>query len=73
MGEELDYKSRVQNKATFQQSLAACEPVPFDFCRDLDPAQCHRLPQVRMPCVLLGVITVSEKHLVWVKTAEIKS
>lgn len=26
-----DYKSRVQNKATFQQSLVACEPVLFDF------------------------------------------
>lgn len=33
--EGLGHKSRVQNKATFQWSLVAYEPVMFDFWRDL--------------------------------------
>lgn len=38
--EGLDSPSRVQNKATFQRSLVACEPVTFDFWSDLASAQC---------------------------------
>lgn len=42
--EGLGHKSRVQNKATFQWSLVAYEPVTFDFWRDLPTVSMRSIP-----------------------------
>lgn len=42
--EGLGHKSRVQNKATFQWSLVAYEPVTFDFWRDLPTVSMKSIP-----------------------------
>ena len=60
--EGLGHKSRVQNKATFQWSLVACEPVTFDFWRDL--------PAVSMKSKLPGCST---QNSIWFGLKFLKS